>query len=966
MAIKIEKEQYRTQPIQVVQHSDRIASAKDSIGVSWGNIASTMFKKAAMYAPERGQEAALAVPEDQLLKFDPVTKEFNYWNPPKNMGTLASQAYKKTVGMRIEQSINNELKNEAQRYWVQYSNKPNFQANWDSAFGHHLEKMSENSTGRWKEYIATAGNQLRASTNLKILEEVNKIELAKNQKALELEVNDTINLSALAQNSDEFENLKNSIEEKINIAAESDNGINAELLIRKTHRKMTLSYNISQLNSKYRNLNDPKWQGKINDILYADWRKNEQLIENLPEELQAPLKSIVRRDISQEERNGIIAQISQATTDINRVTQEDINSLRLEMNDLIANTGGLEFQDYNNETLQTGDPSFLAQTLSQFLGEDYGEEFLKTYGDLGGVASTGLENARVRAVFNAATAFRRSLDKPTSRKIRVASQAIGGEISLENAEKTKLFTSNELKAMESLSDPNVMNGTKYTEQFASALGQFASTQATIENETSRSGLNKTQLKAVSEISRGEYNPNNNNHKEIASTVISTISNITDLREQTLNGEIHIEENWRVISEWLGKTRIIPKEFTDLFKGVVNQTITDSQEIENIIKVYAKIATVPVVNQDGSISNVDVLRTTYDRLDSQEPKTHAILSAIKMVYEVEEGDYDIGQITNSLTSMSGKDYYSDLSNQLDYEPPSTEPFKAIDKELKRQTDKWLLDYYGETTDLYTREFAFNYAKFLLNTSNNSGDKPKKFKSVTGRLEQQMEQMFPKDFRSVFLHESGNGKFINWSKHNLIAIFGSVAGVHTWLDTVEQDIRDNFPEYKGVFFDRSKESVGNIFHPRGVKYDHFNIWGMLDQYIHSWGVLKTGVNKFHDMFVTEEAHWHKPDDGFKGEFKLIAHTDGLNNGIVTVAYLPADGEILTLENGTRVTGPQILRINRKVGDSTIPEPLSYNLNEAEDLSGWEGMEDVFVTPRGIAIDTSKEYEWGFHNFSIQENE
>ena len=945
MAIKIEKEQYRTQPIQVVQHSDRIASAKDSIGASWGNIASTMFKKAAMYAPERGQEVALAIPEDQLLKFDPVTKEFNYWNPPKNMGTLASQAYKKTVGMRIEQSINNELKNEAQRYWVQYSNKPNFQANWDSAFAHHLEKMSENSTGRWKEYIATAGNQLRASTNLKILEEVNKIELAKNQKALELEVNDTINLSALAQNSDEFEDLKIRIEEKINIAAQSDNGINADLLISRTHRKMTLAYNISQLNSKYRNLDDPKWQGKINDILYADWKTQGQLIDNLPEELQAPLKSIVRRDISQEERNGIIAQISQATTDINRITQEEQTTIRLNMDTFVAQTGSAEFDGFSKEDLQTGDPSLLPDMLDVYLGDGFEENFNSQFGKLGAVASTGLNDAKDIAVFNAATAFRRSLDKPTSQKIRVASQAIGGEISLENAEKTGLFTSNELKAMKLLSDPNIMKG--YDKAFASHLRGFASTQATIENENT-SGLTTTQANTFREFNDGNWKPNDKNQQKNAGLYITSFSGLTDLREQTLNGEILDENNWSFISSWLGKTRVIPQEFIDLFEGVVNQTIRDPKQIENIIKVYSKVSTVPVVNQDGSISNVDVLRTTYDKMDSQDSKTHAMLSAIRTIYDAEEGDYDIGQIANAITSMSGQEYYDDLAKQLEFSPPSNaqNPFTSIDKKLKTKTDEWLEKYYGEPTDLYTRDFAFQYAKFLLNTSNNNGNKPKSFEAITERLEQQMEEMFPTDFRNVFLHETGNGKFKTYGKHNLMATFGSAASVNMWLDSVENDVWEHFPEYAGVGFDRSNEPVGSIFHPRGITYEHFNVWGILDGIGATKEFIGDSFNKLHDIFVAEEAHWHKPDDGFKGELKLIAYTDGLNNGIVTVAYVPADGEILTLEDGTRVTGPQIFRLNveksayPKGGTTTVPEPLSYNLNEAEDLSRWDETSEDFI--------------------------
>ena len=85
---------------------------------------------------------------------------------------------------------------------------------------------------------------------------------------------------------------------------------------------------------------------------------------------------------------------------------------------------------FSKEDLQTGDPSLLPDMLDVYLGDGFEENFNSQFGKLGAVASTGLNDAKDIAVFNAATAFRRSLDKPTSQKIRVASQAIGGEISL--------------------------------------------------------------------------------------------------------------------------------------------------------------------------------------------------------------------------------------------------------------------------------------------------------------------------------------------------------------------------------------------------------------------------------------------------------------------------------------------------------------------------------------------------------
>ena len=132
-------------------------------------IAGKAFSRAAKDAETKGVEFAQAIDPNQIITIDPETGEPVAVGKEAmaGMGNIGSDAYRRVIQSRYQQSIEEEIKNQGRIFAAKYQNPDVFGRN----MANYLENMSTNATGYWKgvvqdigkSYLASATSQLRAA-----------------------------------------------------------------------------------------------------------------------------------------------------------------------------------------------------------------------------------------------------------------------------------------------------------------------------------------------------------------------------------------------------------------------------------------------------------------------------------------------------------------------------------------------------------------------------------------------------------------------------------------------------------------------------------------------------------------------------------------------------------------------------------------------------------------------------------
>lgn len=132
-------------------------------------IAGKAFSRAAKDAQTKGVEFAQAIDPNQIITIDPETGEPVAVGKEAmaGMGNIGSDAYRRVIQSRYQQSIEEEIKNQGRIFAAKYQNPDVFGRN----MANYLENMSANATGYWKgvvqdigkSYLASATSQLRAA-----------------------------------------------------------------------------------------------------------------------------------------------------------------------------------------------------------------------------------------------------------------------------------------------------------------------------------------------------------------------------------------------------------------------------------------------------------------------------------------------------------------------------------------------------------------------------------------------------------------------------------------------------------------------------------------------------------------------------------------------------------------------------------------------------------------------------------
>lgn len=164
-AVIKQRAQVFNKPVGVI----RTQGGAQQLGQTISNVAGTLtqqaYKIAAEDAQKRGIDVAQSVEEKNLLTFDPETGKPEVFSPPPAFGRIAASAYQDVIDKRFTDSMNSELQLKAKEISLKYQYNPDA---YDSVFSDYIGAMSENATGKYKQFIESTGADYLARTKLNI------------------------------------------------------------------------------------------------------------------------------------------------------------------------------------------------------------------------------------------------------------------------------------------------------------------------------------------------------------------------------------------------------------------------------------------------------------------------------------------------------------------------------------------------------------------------------------------------------------------------------------------------------------------------------------------------------------------------------------------------------------------------------------------------------------------------------
>lgn len=307
-----------------------IASAATSIS----NMA---YREAAYRAEERGQEAALAEPSQNIVTLDPETGLPVAFGTASSYGSIAARSFENMVNRRFEESVNNELEERGREIAQQAGSAAAFRDQM-SEYVSEMYSAGVNEAGefnRYSRYIQETGTEYVAST----YETLRQREVAAARAAL-----------ARQQQIDGYRQLRG-----ISHLITSGNFMEAATAIDAAYAR-----NEDLLNS--------------GSQTPAQWNRRY-------EELEALQQTIYQRETD--------ARASRASTQLHRVYAASSEEVRAEINMVIANPGASVSSEYHDLVVSalSGDvtPATLRTSLDVFgssndsIIESVGEQYFAQY-----------------------------------------------------------------------------------------------------------------------------------------------------------------------------------------------------------------------------------------------------------------------------------------------------------------------------------------------------------------------------------------------------------------------------------------------------------------------------------------------------------------------------------------------------------------------------------------------------------
>lgn len=157
----------RNKRIGVVDFDTDAGAVGRALAAAGEELRSKAYAIDAETAEKAGADAAAAVEASKFRSFDdkgnPIALKV-----PEGYGRIARQSYQKVVERRFIDTMDSDIRLEAQKLRVKHDRNPlGFQNEMDG----YLEALSASSDGRFKEYINNVGNAVKEATYIGLVED---------------------------------------------------------------------------------------------------------------------------------------------------------------------------------------------------------------------------------------------------------------------------------------------------------------------------------------------------------------------------------------------------------------------------------------------------------------------------------------------------------------------------------------------------------------------------------------------------------------------------------------------------------------------------------------------------------------------------------------------------------------------------------------------------------------------------
>jgi hypothetical protein len=164
--ILVESPTFQNQRIGVARTYEGGQTA-DAIARGADQLAGDLFRVAAENAQTRGTEMAQSIDQTDVMAIDPTTGAPVALSQMGGMGRIGSEAYRRVINTRFQQSIEEEIRNQATVLAARYEDNPDGIALYTQSMSDYIASMSQNATGEWRTFIEDAGtsyiNRTRAA-----------------------------------------------------------------------------------------------------------------------------------------------------------------------------------------------------------------------------------------------------------------------------------------------------------------------------------------------------------------------------------------------------------------------------------------------------------------------------------------------------------------------------------------------------------------------------------------------------------------------------------------------------------------------------------------------------------------------------------------------------------------------------------------------------------------------------------